>query len=935
MNKASLLIAFTLTVTAAQAYEVSSHADMSNDSTNHSSIMQQGPNSVAVRFGFDRLPEFRPFHSPLMNIQNKNSYGAFGEGYFDLIPQAQGFQLQWRDPYSIFEEGLINRLVKQERLGVELPGEFVYTQRGWISRGAIREDDLAGDEMKAHDHDPLGSFYRVFNHFYNPVHNIGLGDLVDATDCNSLQPCRRAIDWATGYVDALSSTPQVDTQSRNHFSWQSAREAQYRALTNKRDHNNNGTYEASEAEMDSEERMYLWSSTFRALGDVIHLIQDMAQPQHTRQDAHVPKYTSIARQTFEAFTDLRSTQNFDPIDKEKSILRDIKGGFPTPNHVKPPVFGNYPAVMFAKPRKFFTTQPDNPSGSTPSAAELYTRNGLADFSNRSFFTAGTPPQFLSMHPLPPNDLDDPGYSVKVTQGDLWVNKQRVSYAQLTRTLIDNVHPEYVDPITLQYNGKVPLMTKSAWYDIQLGMFPMILPETAYTFDLYNYTAMADILMPRAVAYSTGMLDYFFRGELKVSSPRGGLYSVLDHGVSHTVDANGYPRKNDGSIFGFTQLRIRVANTTPAIVESGTNTNIPQTAKSGKLVAVAKYHRNPCYKPDLTGEYVKKIDGTQLIPAGCSTGQVEALRTPYQEISVSASVTIDANGNVVGGGFGNSCDNVGNLTTGGCGKDSVLAAFDFSADPIPVNATDLFVQVVYRGNLGQETDGIAVGVIDVMEPSYYSFWNSSDWVWHQDAWHPASEFPPTHTVHATNFCYQDQFLFSTNDGTLAGPVTGPFEGGQFMRVGLLMDDQPHAGGMVYMYDQQTLGGWYETRPANKRQADKERVDPAEGINQSFVVEPMRYGRGTVLGFLWSGVVYNDGTSSGNPTLASMFSLTPALSGPDGPGRPIAGLVNFSSEAEAPCSQFMPPSVPNAVPGIPASAVQNSHEATQVGVMKVGG
>ena len=34
------------------------------------------------------------------------------------------------------------------------------------------------------------------------------------------------------------------------------------------------------------DRKAYWATTFRALGDVVHLIQDMAQPQHTRNDPH-------------------------------------------------------------------------------------------------------------------------------------------------------------------------------------------------------------------------------------------------------------------------------------------------------------------------------------------------------------------------------------------------------------------------------------------------------------------------------------------------------------------------------------------------------------------------------------------------------------------------------------------------------------------------
>ena len=67
------------------------------------------------------------------------------------------------------------------------------------------------------------------------------------------------------------------------------------------------------------------------------------------------------------------------------------------------------------------------------------------------------------------------------------------------------------------------------------------------------------------------------------------------------------------------------------------------------------------------------------------------RTDYEEISVSAPLSI-AGGDALPGVVG---------STATAWVDKI---FDFSADPIPVNATDLFVQLVYRGQLGDEPEG---------------------------------------------------------------------------------------------------------------------------------------------------------------------------------------------------------------------------------------
>ncbi|BCO30781.1 hypothetical protein TspCOW1_08840 [Thiohalobacter sp. COW1] len=51
-------------------------------------------------------------------------------------------------------------------------------------------------------------------------------------------------------------------------------------------------------------RKAYWATTFRALGDVLHLIQDMAQPQHTRNDLHNTDYGHGER-VYEKYTNAR------------------------------------------------------------------------------------------------------------------------------------------------------------------------------------------------------------------------------------------------------------------------------------------------------------------------------------------------------------------------------------------------------------------------------------------------------------------------------------------------------------------------------------------------------------------------------------------------------------------------------------------------------
>lgn len=51
-----------------------------------------------------------------------------------------------------------------------------------------------------------------------------------------------------------------------------------------------------------------------------------------------------------------------------------------------------------------------------------------------------------------------------------------------------------------------------------------------------------------------------------------------------------------------------------------------------------------------------------------------------------------------------------------GDEPIPLTFDFT-DRIPINAMDLYLQVVYRGKLGDEPDALVVGTKDISEPTF--------------------------------------------------------------------------------------------------------------------------------------------------------------------------------------------------------------------------
>lgn len=236
----------------------------------------------------------------------------------------------------------------------------------------------------------------------------------------------------------------------------------------------------------------------------------------------------------------------------------------------------------------------------------------------------------------------------------------------------------------------------------------------------EYDAQADHLIPRAIGYSAGLINFFFRGKLEVTPTDARIFAIADHSVPHTMDQSGYPRRTDNQkMFGFEKVRLRVRNLTADITESGTTVAIPQVmggllpgeTQTPQLVAVARYHRNRCYRPDLSGERVQvwPIASGAITEPTCT----EEVRTNYQEVSVSAPLNISSEADLP------------RATT-------VEKMFDFSLDPIPINATDLFIQVVYVGRLGEEPASIALGTLDVSEPTFVAYWNNTDWFYNEDA-----------------------------------------------------------------------------------------------------------------------------------------------------------------------------------------------------------
>jgi hypothetical protein len=312
------------------------------------------------------------------------------------------------------------------------------TARDWIARGCALED-TAG----------LG---RPLNHFYNPLDQTGLWTLLGLpSPVWGLETFLGSREWALP----------------------GARDAFYEGLT-------------AATPLNREEG---FARTFRTLGHVMHLIQDMAQPQHTRNDAHLGLAVGgVApggeRSLFEKLTD-------DLVDASSDAFRGY-----------PPVYGELDRTTFTTPRRFWDTG---------------TGLGLAEFSNREFVSQGTnflaapggPPLFeylIAPHPdFPlPNGAEASIETVDVESLDL--------SAALHGEIDFIVTP--VDDLYLP-GASVPAVRTSTY-----SIFDRDLEEAGetltFTLNRFNFEDHWPILLPRAIGYGAGLINHFFRGRLELS-----------------------------------------------------------------------------------------------------------------------------------------------------------------------------------------------------------------------------------------------------------------------------------------------------------------------------------------------------------------------------------------------------------------------------------
>ena len=374
---------------------------------------------------------------------------------------------------SILDEVLQSQLGIIEGITTEIKkGNETKTIREWIAFGGEAED--YGNKGEKGEKKFIAST-RGYNHYHDPLEDWDNAGFKHDINLLYTQFYRglpvSALLWAL-----KPGEQDFEENTTGDWSWSNARYYFYQALTNPTE----------------DERIEKFADCFRALGQVMHLLQDMSVPLHTRNDVHIfpldwlPEIGVNARWTYEAYVKNTSVNDLDftpdmPGDRPDSRLLEIPSIIPDPNYANLlPVTGLFDRNAYSA------------TGPIPQNDIL----GLAEYSNAHFLTLDT------MWTYPHPSLDDTNY-LNID----WVHPEEVLaedgkvdrrlYVRFKEGVGEDIkHLAAVDYYAREYMADLPFVERDA-----------------FTLDRLCWKDYANKLIPRAVGYSAALLDYFFRGEI--------------------------------------------------------------------------------------------------------------------------------------------------------------------------------------------------------------------------------------------------------------------------------------------------------------------------------------------------------------------------------------------------------------------------------------
>lgn len=472
-----------------------------------------------------------------------------------------------------------------------------------IKHGSVKEDAMT----------------RSFNHFHDPTEAWPTAQLDD--DIFDLVPF---VDENFSLILWAQNGNEQSDYSQGDNSWRAVRDFYYGALV---------------AESEGA-RKEAFAKMFKGLGHQIHFIQDSSVPDHVRNHSHPGK----------------SIESWAADDKNRDILNTFfqsSNQQPLVNLNIPIDQGNLVPITQLVDNNSYLDENHIPSDS-------YTQ-GLAEYTNSNFFCNA---RIFSSEEDGYEDNEDYQYPYpreSSTDVDL-VMKGKKELMKVPCSLGEGRH--YISKIRdgekVDYFLAITSLARDLWKKKdELPDDDLKELRKVFVLDDRCYEDYARKLIPRAVIYSTALLDYFFRGDIEISVPVDGIFAFADDREK-----------------GFEKVTIHARN----------NMDGNEEMKDGELTLVVRYrvcdgdpHEGAI--PPKPGEdqyfIVKKYDGS-----GHSIPRDKQLKLE----------------------------------------------FDLSDSPIPIEAADVNISLVFRGTIGEERNvAVGLGFLDISEPTPIDFVNSTYWI----------------------------------------------------------------------------------------------------------------------------------------------------------------------------------------------------------------
>ena len=558
----------------------------------------------------------------------------------------------------------------------------------WFQEGSI-EEDIPVCRAANHFHNPLLAWDQSYSTDVWPQDQICQAD--------GWTPRYSNIFWATGYLspdDVLTNKP-VKPRNRQDMGWDHARNYFYNALT----------------ATNTTTRETMFAKTFQAVGQTLHLLQDMAVPAHVRNDflSHLI-YSEITQDNISNPSDWVGNPFEIYVRNNPSLITSI---------TQIPTYTINSAIV----TDFWDT--DNRSGASIT--------GLAESTNSGYLSDFTIPgnphvPFVSSHDFPSPQI--PEYTCSDTIPG--TNRQR-KYA--------SKEPCPTDGSSIKHVAALSMFTPRL-----LGAPPLPVPFfNKYALDDNVHKTYANDLLPRAIGYSASLLDYFFRGTIQISLPPQGVYA--------TAASNG----------NFNEIHVKAKNTTVT----------GEDMSNGTIQLVVKYNLS--------------------------------LADPFQSVLVDLGPDTYIVIPEKTSGFADN-ERIKRIPRGT--EDPVELTFVLPANALTAWAANVSLQVVYKGQLGNESNSVAVGFSDISEPTPVDVYNNTDYSCLNNTWYryddPAAmaivdtSVPPDGKADLSDIYPHD----INNISFLGGPATagtlnaaasnnlfaaGPLHPGQFLRMGYILTD----------------------------------------------------------------------------------------------------------------------------------------------------